>query len=189
MHANHATPFIGSDFGLALDSSDLPNSITAGPAAGCAMYRAPEVRHGVERDSRSDVYALGCVFLQMLFALEGQEDRIFEIMDEQNNYYGSARTFANSMPTLWQHLQSLYPYEDLRAFLVKIIQKMTAHKPEDRWVAAKVFSEISAHHGFSCEQCLATPWTWSAPHSSWYRSVYDSNGMGFDCRLCMLMGH
>jgi serine/threonine protein kinase len=141
------------------------------------MYRAPEVRDGIERDSRSDIYSLGCVFLQMLFALEGQEHRIFEVMDEQTLYYGSAKTFANNMPTLWLELQSFYPDGDPRAFLVNIIMKMTAHNPMDRWVAAKVSSEISAQQGFCCATCLATPWTWSAQHDKWYRVFHDSNGM------------
>ncbi|KAH7082059.1 kinase-like domain-containing protein [Paraphoma chrysanthemicola] len=55
-----------TDFGLALDFSNLDTSMTTGPAERTTRkYSAPEVILHQPRRSSADVYSLGCVFIEM----------------------------------------------------------------------------------------------------------------------------
>lgn len=56
-----------TDFGLALDWSELPGDTTCGaPTMYTHAYAAPEVALGAPRNTQSDIWSLGCVFLDML---------------------------------------------------------------------------------------------------------------------------
>jgi len=55
-----------TDFGLAKRSSTMAELTVAGSLVGTADYMAPEQVNGDPADARTDVYALGCVFFQML---------------------------------------------------------------------------------------------------------------------------
>jgi hypothetical protein len=56
-----------TDFGLALDWTELTSETTTGaPAMYTHAYAAPEVAVGAERNTKSDVWSLGCVYLDML---------------------------------------------------------------------------------------------------------------------------
>ncbi|KAK1240299.1 hypothetical protein MKX08_007741 [Trichoderma sp. CBMAI-0020] len=56
-----------TDFGISLDWSETLRTTMVGPAAQTPMYSAPEVtREDQSRDSSSDVWSLGCVFLEMI---------------------------------------------------------------------------------------------------------------------------
>jgi len=55
-----------TDFGLAKRSSTLAELTVAGSVVGTADYMAPEQVSGEPADARTDIYALGCVFFQML---------------------------------------------------------------------------------------------------------------------------
>ena len=55
-----------TDFGLAKRSDTLAELTVTGSLVGTADYMAPEQVTGDPADARSDIYALGCVFFQML---------------------------------------------------------------------------------------------------------------------------
>ena len=61
-----------TDFGLVRDYSDVSNSISRGRTAFTRAYCAPEVAAEEVRRSSSDVWSLGCVFLEMVSALKGR---------------------------------------------------------------------------------------------------------------------
>jgi serine/threonine protein kinase len=54
-----------TDFGTVLDWSELGNSTTATAPPTTPRYCAPEVMMYMERNSSSDIWSLGCVFLEM----------------------------------------------------------------------------------------------------------------------------
>ena len=60
-----------TDFGLALDWTDKSRSRTSGPAWSTPLYGAPEVAEGTMRTSASDLWSLGCVFLEIWTVLNG----------------------------------------------------------------------------------------------------------------------
>ena len=55
-----------TDFGLAKRSNTLAELTMTGAVIGTADYMAPEQVTGESTDARTDIYALGCVFFQML---------------------------------------------------------------------------------------------------------------------------
>lgn len=60
-----------TDFGLSRDSTDCTGSTTSGPAMMTPRYCAPEVATQSPRNSSSDIWSLGCVFLEMTSILKG----------------------------------------------------------------------------------------------------------------------
>ncbi|KAI0600931.1 kinase-like domain-containing protein [Biscogniauxia sp. FL1348] len=67
-----------ADFGISLDWSETLRTTTWAPAARSPLYCAPEVvQEGRSRNSKADIWSLGCVFLEMMTVLKGR--RVSEI--------------------------------------------------------------------------------------------------------------
>jgi serine/threonine protein kinase len=61
-----------TDFGLSRDFSNLGNSMTTrSPPLGTRMYFAPECISDGKRTTAVDIFALGCVFAEILGAIGG----------------------------------------------------------------------------------------------------------------------
>jgi serine/threonine protein kinase len=60
-----------TDFGISLDWENLTRSTTTADSAKSWTYCAPEVANYQKRNSSSDVWSLGCVFLEMRTVLQG----------------------------------------------------------------------------------------------------------------------
>ncbi|KAI9722618.1 MAG: hypothetical protein M1812_001549 [Candelaria pacifica] len=66
----HQGGFLYTDFGISLDSSLLAGSTTTGnPSAFTRKYCAPEVADWGSRNAMSDIFSLGCVFVDLLSVL------------------------------------------------------------------------------------------------------------------------
>ena len=66
----HRGSIVYTDFGYSLDYSAIGRSTTTGmPNAFTRKYCAPEVSDYEPRNSKSDIFSLGCVFLEILCAL------------------------------------------------------------------------------------------------------------------------
>ena len=62
-----------TDFGISLDWENLSRSTTTDDSGRTPMYCAPEViTPNQKRNSSSDIWSLGCVFLEMCTVLKGQ---------------------------------------------------------------------------------------------------------------------
>lgn len=149
-----------------------------------------------KRDSKSDVYALGCVYIEMLAALEEIAPKV-------------SGDFKSSMNDLWAQLDELCSSKPAKTFLVDIIKGMTQEEPSNRWTAAKVFEALASHHGYCCDDCAPktegnededwpttgeqekqepkagnknsthSPWIWSDEHREYYRWTFDAEGKTF----------
>jgi serine/threonine protein kinase len=64
----HGTNVLITDFGLARDCNDT-RSTTEGPTGKTPKYAAPEVVNYAPRSYSSDIWSLGCVYLEMLTVL------------------------------------------------------------------------------------------------------------------------
>jgi hypothetical protein len=115
-----------TDFGVA-KRSDAASELTAqGVAVGTVDYMSPEQINGLPTDARTDVYALGCVFFQMLTGRVPY--------DRQNSV---AKLFAHvhdPPPPLDGALDELYP-----AF-ASVIQTAMAKDPDERYPSAGDFA-------------------------------------------------
>ena len=80
-----------SDFGISLDWEQLSRSTTTDDSAKSWIYCAPEVAEYQKRNSSSDMWSLGCVFLEMSTVLAGQT------VDKMRRYLGTARTTTDFM--------------------------------------------------------------------------------------------
>lgn len=61
-----------ADFGIALDWSEMARGTTTADTAKSPIYCAPEVAMCEERGSSSDIWSLGCVFVEMISVLKGR---------------------------------------------------------------------------------------------------------------------
>jgi predicted Ser/Thr protein kinase len=111
-----------TDFGLAKRSSTLAELTISGSIVGTADYMAPEQVSGEPSDARTDVYALGCVFFQMLTG---------------NVPYERETTLA----TMFAHVNEPPPVlepplvEEFPEF-TPVVRQAMAKKPDERYMSA-----------------------------------------------------
>ncbi|KAJ8111508.1 hypothetical protein OPT61_g5905 [Boeremia exigua] len=192
----HQGNVLFTDFGYSLDSSNKLNSASEGrPDFLTRRYSAPEVLSYERRDSRSDVWSLGCVFIE-LFATLTQ----YFTVDETS-------CFAHEMERLRYTLHQLPLQPDcIWAVLRDLIITMTKEKGTSRSASKEVAARLFPHPGLMCETCHmdhgerpygeqqdgrtvesdddfqrlttnTTPWTWtwSHDHQDYYRMTLDGN--------------
>ncbi|KAI9682633.1 MAG: hypothetical protein M1822_006931 [Bathelium mastoideum] len=61
-----------TDFGISLDWEHLSRSTTVAESGKTPLYCAPEVASHQKRNSSSDIWSLGCIFLEMCTILNGR---------------------------------------------------------------------------------------------------------------------
>lgn len=77
-----------TDFGLSRDCNHT-RSTTEGPTARTARYCAPEVADYMPRSYSSDMWSLGCVFLEMMSVLKGfAVEELSEFLAENGSHSG-----------------------------------------------------------------------------------------------------
>lgn len=140
----HQGSVIYTDFGYSLESSLAGHSTTDGrPDFLTRKYSAPEVVNFMPRNSRSDVFSLGCVFLDVLSTLTRVPD-----IDSDQCYYESMCSIRNQMR------DSSIPTP--LSFLVNIIILMTFEDPADRSSAAEIARKLRSYPNFLCQECKAS---------------------------------
>jgi predicted Ser/Thr protein kinase len=111
-----------TDFGLAKRSSTLAELTVAGSVVGTADYMAPEQVSGEPADARSDIYALGCVFFQMLTG---------KVPYERDTTLATMFAHVNDPPPVLEPpLVEQYPE------FSPVVQKAMAKKPDERYLSA-----------------------------------------------------
>ena len=69
----HEKVILLTDFGIALDWSEKGYTTTKEEQMRSPRYAAPEIDAGQPRNSKTDIWSLGCVFLEMIAVLKGEE--------------------------------------------------------------------------------------------------------------------
>jgi serine/threonine protein kinase len=93
----HGGNVLYTDFGLAFDSTDKDGSTTTSVVNGMTpRYCAPEVANYEPRNTSSDIWSLGVVFLEMIAVLKGKTVKyIYGFLKE----HGSRQAFVRTNPT------------------------------------------------------------------------------------------
>jgi Protein kinase domain len=115
-----------TDFGLAKKYDTVSGLTVKGSVVGTVDYMAPEQITGAHTDARTDIYALGCVFFQMLTG---------RVPYEREN--SVATLFAHvheSPPELSGPVSGTYP-----AF-APVLDKAMAKEPSERYLSAGDFA-------------------------------------------------
>ena len=108
------------DFGLArMSGSDMTST---GTVMGTPHYMSPEQVRGQKADARSDVFALGCVFYELVsgrkpFDAESMHGVLFKVMQEEPS------ALADIVP-------------DTPPMLIQIVEKALAKDPAERFQTA-----------------------------------------------------
>ncbi len=119
-----------TDFGVAKRFDSVAGLTAQGAVVGTVDYMSPEQITGGDTDARTDIYALGCVFFQMLTA---------KVPYEREN--SVAKLFAHvhdPPPALDGQLERLYP------LFGQVIEKALAKEPRDRYLSAGDFARDAA---------------------------------------------
>ena len=106
------------DFGIAKEQDTESNFTKAGAVVGTPHYMSPERATGKPIDARSDLYALGVVFYEMLTG---------------KKLYEGADTFAISYAHVYEPIPMLpSPYEGYQ----ELLNRLVAKEPDDRFQSA-----------------------------------------------------
>jgi serine/threonine protein kinase len=145
----HQNRVLYADFGFSFDSSNLENSTTTGPTHLTRRYAAPEVLASRDKNSASDVWSLGCVFIEIIAALTsiGKDTPIEQYSDSIHKIH-SLYSFYGSY--VMQNFPDIH-------FLISVTQCMTQRQPNIRWKAFKVWEECSRRKAFRCDECWRSP--------------------------------
>jgi tetratricopeptide (TPR) repeat protein len=146
-----------ADFGLSLDFIDASGSTTTGMTAKTPRYCAPEVAEYGPRNTSSDMWSLGVVFIEMAVVLKGMTTID---MDEFFRKHGSQQTFIRTnMATLPQFVTMIkgigQPSDNI---VFSWIQQMLFAEQQLRLTASSLVTSIleSESVGF-CGICCVSP--------------------------------
>ncbi len=138
-----------TDFGMALDWSDTFETTTRDELRKTDKYCAPEAAANEPRNSKSDIWALGCIFLEMMTILKGETigtmDRFFRENGSKSVFFRSNQEAISDWVTRLR--QNRYPENENSEFdnvPLEWIQKMLVKEVEQRPTARELRDLILA---------------------------------------------
>ena len=147
----HQGSVLFTDFGASFDSSLLSGSTTAGqPGPMTRRYCAPEVADWESRNAASDVFSLGCIFIEILRTLEPKHSQTLKVAGEYHREIETILSTLRSVSFGW----SLFP-------LTTIILLMLRRDPVERGTSGSILNILQVNLGLMtkftalmCEGCL-----------------------------------
>jgi hypothetical protein len=158
----HGGNVLFTDFGLAMDFTDEEGSTTVSMVNGMTLkYCAPEVANQEPRNTSSDIWSLGVVFLEMTAVLKGRTvEYVYNFLKEHGSKQGYVRTNPTGTLTLITELKETGSSTDNAA--LGWVQDMVM-LPMLRPTAASLMVSITSagragegHEAF-CGICCASP--------------------------------
>jgi serine/threonine protein kinase len=134
----HKETVMFTDFGLSYDFADAGQSTTTGPVQGLTRrYCAPEIAEGRGRNSSSDIFSLGCVYLEIVDSLYAgyiEEDLL------AGPFYEKLRMLDNGF---WVRADKAWKP------VISLLKGLLSHEPSGRPSANEV---VSLWFNLSAEQ-------------------------------------
>lgn len=130
-----------TDFGLSVDWSELSHGTTTGPTAMTPKYGAPEVAACEPRNFSSDIWSLGCVYLEIWNVLkDGSRDAIAAHFTRD----GRALPYHSEAVDMRQCLEFIQriPGPDSDNSPRAWIQHMLERRRDERWSANLIMDSI-----------------------------------------------
>jgi serine/threonine protein kinase len=140
-----------TDFGLARESMDT----SSGPMLVTSRYCAPEVIAAEKRNEAADMWSLGCVFLEMMAALQGHN------VEWLKCYYAtidSGSTHFHTNPTATTRLLADWAVDCTESDAVPLrwIKSMLTIHRLDRSSAEQIATQATSSSMYCCDQCHDT---------------------------------
>jgi ankyrin repeat protein len=130
-----------ADFGISLDWLSSTRSTTTEDSAKTLLYCAPEVAQLKPRNSSSDIWSLGCVFLEITTVLAGFEVEDMRLFFRKTNddslFYNNVTVIPDWFDTL--RSKSGSEYDAPLEWVTEMLQLETARRP----AAGALFKTIS----------------------------------------------
>jgi serine/threonine protein kinase len=134
-----------TDFGISKDFSAAANSTTDGTVHRLTRrYSAPEILGHEKRNSKSDVFSLGCVYLELLSALTD-----VPVIDYE-------KAFAHDLISIGEQVRgSILP--EPSASLASLAVLMVSEDHTERPTSHDVENQLRAYPTHMCDGCQITP--------------------------------
>lgn len=158
----HDGAVLYTDFGCSFDSSSFARSTTEGvPNFLTKRYSSPELLMHGPRNSKSDVFSLGCVFIEILAALTW--DAVLE--DASTDGFGTAL-----LDDLHEQLSGIQD-DSFPVALVDTVIRMTQRNASDRICSVHAAEVMLQLPEYCCPKCAMSPietWKMLAEHDHCY---------------------
>ena len=160
-----------TDFGISLDFEHLSSGTTTEDTGKSWIYCAPEMTNDQSRNESSDIWSLGCVFVEMATVLKGRSIENLRVYLAAKT--GSHRFYKNqkAVETWSQDLRTIrFKSDNLPLMWAKL---MMQDKPKKRLTATDLCEEIARNaketdpgtDSFSCGCCTSSSDTDSTGNS------------------------
>jgi serine/threonine protein kinase len=143
-----------ADFGAALDFAGRGSSTTHNHPVGTPVYWAPENARNGPRNTASDIWSLGVVYLEMAAVLKSKHPNyVFQALPEYGTRQPNPHENIRGVRTLMEVLERRGDANDNEA--LKWAREMLQMWPEDRPTAAELTQSIIAYGAFCGDCCVS----------------------------------
>jgi serine/threonine protein kinase len=144
-----------TDFGISLDWEGLSRSTTTEDSAKTVLYCAPEVAGYKPRNTASDVWSLGCVFLEIATVLAGLEVEDMQQFFRTTN--GDYRFYTNIgiIPNWSSFIASKLPPGDDAPleWVSEMLLLDPPERPSTTYLVNSITQNTRAHHSSTTRFC------------------------------------
>ena len=132
-----------TDFGISLDWENLSRSTTTKDTAKSLIYCAPEIARYEKRNSSSDIWSLGCVFVEILTLIKGRT------VEEQRQFFKQRKDsfwFFENISAIQEWIKQLKEMDSRQAsdsFIADCILQLVKENPDERMLAVELYNRIS----------------------------------------------
>ena len=151
-----------ADFGISLDWENLSKSTTVNDSGKTPAYCAPEVANHEKRNSSSDIWSLGCVFLEMCTILKG---RNVSKMRQHFKTQSDVWVFHRNLPAIEQWIEGLkncgskvddHPLDWIKAMLQPVADLRPLAQDLCKWTTGTNLLSENGPKPFCADCCITS---------------------------------